>query len=201
MSKHIVKKYKEFRDQYIKGETDLAKLRQDVKGYLEVSREEFLKLFTGLEKKFHTAMRNIEPLNNPQRYIYTLHFILNNREEVLNIIEDIILIFEDVSFYNNNIKLDSWVSVSDEERAYAYMETDNCIYNERGWNESNFRDGYIAFRFCIELYDGIIDTWRGKSPSEIKSYLNRLESAIENDESLDLLFGNNPDFNILSSYS
>jgi hypothetical protein len=197
---HIIKKYKEFRDHYfnihskwLQAKSLVDELDSELNSNLKESREEFFKLFADLEKKASNIEYEYdeydeydEDWDNPG-CSYILDFKINDKGGALDIIEDIILIFEDLSFHNIDVKLELFITidlVQRNRRSISYFSS-RLVNQGVPQQDSMYSNGLSKsgqYLLGFEIYLPDLETNSHCSPSEILSYLNRYESIIENDD-------------------
>lgn len=188
MAKYIIESYKEFRNQYLKiqGDIDNLKTQIDVlkisrKELLVNSRKEFVAMFKDLEKKSHVRWH--KDFDEMEVFIYDLDFKVKNKRQALELIEELTLTLEDFSTQNSHARLEVSLSISNSKRYTSSINTDESrIYNRKDW------DQVTDFHVRLILVEDVVPNggFKGKSPIEIISFLNKLEDAIEKNETLDI---------------
>jgi hypothetical protein len=202
MSKYILESYKEFRDQYLKIQGEINVLRDQISGIkgeiykkgedqsvpLTKSRWEFLNMFKPLksrmESDYHLEIDQIDP------FFYRMYFNkVDKREDILELLEKIILVFEDISASNNDLKLEMTFSIGKGgyDQLLILKSYDGLIrYKKSG---ENVKDKEAQLQVELVEY-GLMEfdegDWDPISPFEIVSLLNKLEDIVEKGEDFEL---------------
>lgn len=200
MAKYIIESYREFRDQYLKiqGEinvlrgqikeikNDISKKAQEQSEPLAKSRQEFINMFKPLKSKMKKENHLDKVSGEP--FFYRMYFSgVDKREEILKLLEEVILVFEDISSTNNDLKLVITVSVANDDYSRRLLllrtEDETMVYSK---NAENIKGKEMCIAITLLEYGLDMefneDSWNPKSPSEIVSLLNKLEDVVEKGE-------------------
>jgi hypothetical protein len=181
MAKYILESFKQFRDEYIRIQDEIDKLKSQIHA-LEISRKdsiinsrkEFIRIFDRLKKKaYKNWHQNINQYSRRSGFQYDFNFEVRNKEQILEIIEELILALEDLFYQNKNVRLSIAIWAKAATGLYTFiLDTDDD--SEINVNEFN---GISDLGFKLFLIEDSNDE-RGKPIYDVIFIMNKVEEEI-----------------------